>query len=72
MVTTHSFRFLSMMGLEEAGLAETIRFVLSLYSAEKQQRLAENLFVTGGVANVPGLRQRLEHELQQMRPAHSR
>ncbi|XP_043213325.1 actin-related protein 5-like [Amphibalanus amphitrite] len=61
----------SMLGLDQAGLAETIQFVLSKYPAESQQRLAGNVFVTGGVSNVPGLRQRLEHELRQMRPFQS-
>ena len=31
-------------------------------------RLANNVFVTGGVASIPGLKQRLEAEIQCVRP----
>ena len=62
----------SILGLSQAGLAETIQFVLGKYPAAAQQRLAGNVFVTGGVANIPGLRARLERELREMRPFQSR
>lgn len=38
----------SMMGIVEAGVAETIDYVLKLFSAEDQQRLVDNIFLTGG------------------------
>ena len=62
----------SMLGLNQAGLAETIQFVLCQYPAVAQQRLAQNVFLTGGVANIPGLGARLERELREMRPFQSR
>lgn len=38
----------SMMGNGEAGIAETIDYVLKFFSAEDQQRLVDNIFLTGG------------------------
>lgn len=61
----------SMIGLCEAGLAETIDYVLKLFSAEDQQRLVNNIFITGGTAKLPGLKERLEKELLEMRPFES-
>jgi len=61
----------SMLGLNQAGLAETVQFVLRKFPAAEQQRLADNVFITGGVARLPGLAERLERELRQMRPFQS-
>lgn len=61
----------SMIGVGEAGLAETIDYVLKLFPAEHQQRLVDNIFLTGGVAKLPGLRERLDKELMEMRPFQS-
>lgn len=58
----------SMIGLVEAGIAETIEFVLKRYSPELQMRLASNVFLTGGPASFPGLLQRLKRELKEIRP----
>ena len=43
-----------MMGNFEAGLAETIEYVLKQFDSETQLDLANNIFVTGGCANFPG------------------
>jgi actin-related protein 5 len=42
------------MGSCEAGLAETINFVLKLFSPEDQLLLADNVFLTGGCSKFPG------------------
>lgn len=60
-----------MMGTGEAGLAETIDYVLKLFPAEEQQRLVDNLFLTGGPSKLPGLIERLNKELLEMRPFQS-
>jgi actin-related protein 5 len=39
-----------MMGIQEAGVAETIDYVLKLFPSEDQQKLVDNVFVTGGCA----------------------
>lgn len=62
----------SMIGLVEAGIAETIEFVLKQYSPEQQNRLVANVFLTGGPATFPGLLDRLKRELQEIRPFQSK
>lgn len=59
------------MGIGEAGLAETIDYVLKLFPADDQQRLVDNIFITGGVSKIPGLLERLNKELMEMRPFQS-
>lgn len=61
----------SMVGIQEAGLAETIDYVLKLFPADDQQRLVNNVFLTGGVSKLPGLIERLNKELMEMRPFES-
>lgn len=58
----------SMIGLVEAGIAETIEFVLKRYAPEVQMRLTNNFFLTGGPASYPGLLDRLKRELKEIRP----
>lgn len=58
----------SMIGSSEAGIIETIDFVLKLFTAEEQLLLAENVFVTGGCAQLPGLKERIEREMMSIRP----
>ena len=48
----------------QAGLAETLQFILGKFEGQTADRLAENVFVTGGLSHLPGLRPRLEKELQ--------
>lgn len=43
-----------MIGSADAGLAETIEYVLKLFTPNEQQRLVDNIFLTGGCANYPG------------------
>ncbi|XP_071948092.1 actin-related protein 5-like [Antedon mediterranea] len=61
----------SMIGLEQGGLAETLQFVLSKYSPEVQNRLVQNVFITGGNMSYPGIEQRITKELLEMRPFQS-
>lgn len=61
----------SMMGIQEAGLAETIDYVLKLFTAEEQQKLVNTIFVTGGCSKIPGFQERLEKELLEIRPFES-
>ncbi|KAF3427356.1 hypothetical protein E2986_04056 [Frieseomelitta varia] len=58
----------SMIGSVEAGIAETIEFILKLYPPEQQSRLVGNIFLTGGPTRFPGLLERLNRELREMRP----
>ncbi|XP_063386419.1 actin-related protein 5 [Cydia fagiglandana] len=61
----------SMMGNLEAGLAETLEYVFKHFSAKDQLLLANNVFLTGGCSQFPGLKERLERELLEMRPFQS-
>uniref|UniRef100_A0A336L8Y8 Actin-related protein 5 n=1 Tax=Culicoides sonorensis TaxID=179676 RepID=A0A336L8Y8_CULSO len=58
----------SMIGCQEAGLAEIIDFVLKMFKPEEQLLLANNVFLTGGSSKFPGLQERLDRELLEMRP----
>lgn len=44
----------SMIGSCEAGITETIDYVLKQFSVEEQLVMAQNIFVTGGCANLTG------------------
>lgn len=58
----------SMIGSIEAGLVETIDYVLKLFSPEEQMILVNNIFLTGSCCKFPGLKPRLERELTEIRP----
>ncbi|CAG9861662.1 unnamed protein product [Phyllotreta striolata] len=60
-----------MSGSPEAGLSEIIGYVLSLCKPEEQLKLAENVIITGGLANLPGLRERVLKDLISIRPFQS-
>lgn len=60
-----------MVGIEEAGLAETLAYVLKQYSPEKQNKLVSNIFLTGGCSAIPGLKERLVREVREIRPFQS-
>ncbi|XP_076436270.1 actin-related protein 5-like [Babylonia areolata] len=61
----------SMLGMEQAGLAETLNYVLTKFDLPSQKRLCQNVFLTGGMAQVPGLKERMERELLETRPFQS-
>ncbi|XP_030760914.1 actin-related protein 5 [Sitophilus oryzae] len=57
-----------MLGSQEAGLSEVIAYVISLFEPEDQLKLASNVIVTGSLANLPGLKERLVTDLVSVRP----
>ncbi|KAE8576542.1 hypothetical protein XENTR_v10004231 [Xenopus tropicalis] len=58
----------SLMGEDQAGLAETLQYILDRYPQEVQQELVQNVFLTGGNVIYPGIKGRMEKELVQIRP----
>lgn len=56
----------SMIGIQEAGLIGTIDYVLKMFPKEDQQKLVNNIMLTGGCANIRGFQERLSRELQQI------
>ncbi|XP_038659526.1 actin-related protein 5 [Scyliorhinus canicula] len=61
----------SLIGEEQAGIAETLQYVLDRYSKEQQDELVQNVFLTGGNILYPGMKTRMERELLAMRPFQS-
>ncbi|KAI4458875.1 actin [Holotrichia oblita] len=47
---------------------EVIGYVLSLFNDDDQLRLASNIVLTGGPANLPGLQERVHSDLISIRP----
>ena len=56
----------------QAGVAETLEFILKKYSPEVQEKLVLNIFLTGALCKIPGLEQRFETDLREMRPFKSK
>lgn len=61
----------SLTGEDQMGLMETLQYVLDRYSAEQQEALVSNVFLTGGNMLYPGMKQRVERELLAIRPFQS-
>ncbi|XP_048777578.1 actin-related protein 5-like [Ostrea edulis] len=61
----------SMIGIEQAGIAETMDFVFKKFDTATQNKLAQNVFITGGNAMFGHFKERLECELLAMRPFQS-
>uniref|UniRef100_A0A8C0EXS8 Actin-related protein 5 n=1 Tax=Bubo bubo TaxID=30461 RepID=A0A8C0EXS8_BUBBB len=61
----------SLIGEDQAGIAETMQYVLERYSKEQQAILVQNVFLTGGNTMYPGLKARVQKELLEMRPFQS-
>ena len=61
----------SMIGLEQAGIAETMDYMFKKFTPEDQNRLAQYVFLTGSNANFPNLLERISKELLEMRPFQS-
>ncbi|XP_049532585.1 actin-related protein 5 [Anopheles darlingi] len=62
----------SIIGLHEAGVAETIDYVLKLFPPEQRLSLIGNIFVTGGCAKIRGLKERLTREMRELLPFQAR
>eukprot|EP00051_Salpingoeca_urceolata_P003012 m.54483 g.54483 ORF g.54483 m.54483 type:complete len:785 (+) comp12465_c0_seq2:47-2401(+) len=58
----------TMIGVDQMGLAEAVAVVLQAYPADMQDTLAQNIFLTGGGALYPGLKERIEREVRMIRP----
>ncbi|CAH1406402.1 unnamed protein product [Nezara viridula] len=62
----------SMFGCHQAGLAEVIEYVLNGYDEDMANKLSKEVFITGGLANLSGLKDRIIAELTQIRPFRSK
>ncbi|ELT93653.1 hypothetical protein CAPTEDRAFT_223173 [Capitella teleta] len=62
----------SMIGMDQAGIAETISFVLKKFTAEEQTAMTQRVFLTGSCSSFPSFEERLSKELQEMLPFQSK
>ncbi|KAL4218734.1 Actin-related protein 5 [Mactra antiquata] len=62
----------SMIGVEQAGIVETVDYVFKKYSQDLQQTLAQYVFLTGSCATFGNFKTRMERELLQIRPFQSK
>ena len=58
----------SIVGCDQAGISETLDFILKKYDVETSAKLAANVFVTGAPAKLPGLVDRIATDLVSHRP----
>ena len=58
----------SIIGSDQAGISETLDFILKKYDFETSLALAKNVFVTGAPAQLPGLKERIACDLVSLRP----
>ncbi|KAF9964477.1 Nuclear actin-protein involved in chromatin remodeling [Mortierella alpina] len=56
------------VGLDQTGLVETLQDVLKRFDAQARQRLVQNILVTGGMAQIPGLIERLNDSVRSILP----
>ncbi|KAK6979828.1 actin-related protein 5 [Biomphalaria glabrata] len=61
----------SMLGLEQAGLSETMEFILGRLPNNLQTKVVQHVFLTGGNANFFNFKERIDRELLQIRPFQS-
>jgi len=62
----------SIIGCDQAGISETLDFILKKYDEEISTNLASNVFVTGAAAKLPGLLERISSDLISNRPFKSK
>ena len=57
-----------MIGVDQAGLAECVSFVSARLTEEEKNAILPNVFISGGLASLAGLVERLEREIQMIAP----
>lgn len=61
----------SMIGIDQAGLIETINYVLPRYPPHIQSAMVQNMFLTGGNTSFPGFLERTTSEMMAILPFRS-
>ncbi|KAF9434192.1 Nuclear actin-protein involved in chromatin remodeling [Entomortierella beljakovae] len=56
------------IGLDQTGIIETIQDVLKRFDVQARERLVKNILVTGGMAQIPGLVERLDSSIRSILP----
>ncbi|KAI9317058.1 hypothetical protein BX666DRAFT_1857734 [Dichotomocladium elegans] len=58
----------SIVGLDQAGLIETMHEVVKSFSPVKSKQVVKNIFITGGFSSLPGLSNRISTSLRSILP----
>ena len=56
------------VGLDQTGLVETLQDVLKRFDLQAREKMVQNILVTGGMAQIPGLVDRLNTSIQSILP----
>ncbi|KAK5814911.1 chromatin remodeling complex subunit [Linnemannia elongata] len=56
------------IGLDQTGLVETMQDILKRFDKQARDRMVQNILVTGGMAQVPGLIDRLDQSVRSILP----
>ncbi|KAI8075401.1 uncharacterized protein B0P05DRAFT_580053 [Gilbertella persicaria] len=62
----------SIIGLDQAGLIETVNDIVKTFDTSQRPALIENIFLTGGFSQLPGLSDRIHVALQSISPVNTR
>jgi hypothetical protein len=65
------FQPAALVGATHGGFTDGLEACFAAFGAEEGQRLAENIVVSGSLAKLPWLSERLEYEIRCMRPFQS-
>ncbi|OAD08703.1 hypothetical protein MUCCIDRAFT_188150 [Mucor lusitanicus CBS 277.49] len=58
----------SIIGLDQAGLVETVNDIVKTFDINQRESLMKNIFLTGGFSQLPGLSERLYSSLKTIYP----
>ncbi|ORE13530.1 actin-like ATPase domain-containing protein [Rhizopus microsporus] len=61
----------NIIGLDQAGLIETVNDIVKTFDVNQRQKIMQNIFLTGGYSQVPGLSDRIHASLQSIYPVNT-
>ncbi|KAG0784336.1 hypothetical protein G6F57_012168 [Rhizopus arrhizus] len=61
----------SIIGLDQAGLIESVHDIVKTFDINSRQKIMQNIFITGGYSQVPGLSDRIHSSLKSIYPVHT-
>lgn len=63
------FQPAAILGVDQSGISDTISYILrKLLAKEQMERVAKCIYVTGGCASIPGLKERLQVDIRRELP----
>ncbi|KAI9309010.1 hypothetical protein BJ944DRAFT_254252 [Cunninghamella echinulata] len=61
----------SILGLDQAGIVETIDDIVKTFDINTRKRIQKNIFLTSGFTSLPGLQERISKNIQSIYPSGS-